>query len=67
MEKCFCVFLEGFLRIENWQRKQSYRKLKEKGKTHLKTENENWKRNIGCYSNASDGKHNLKIKAENKR
>jgi len=39
MEKYFCVFLEGFLRIENWQRKQSYRKLKKKNT--LKTENEN--------------------------
>ena len=41
MEKYFCVFREGFLRIENWQRKQSYRKLKKEGKTHLKTEKEN--------------------------
>ena len=53
MGKCFCVFLGGILRIENWQRKQSYRKTK------------NEKRNIGCYSNASDEKHNKKLK--NKR
>ena len=29
----FCVFLEGFLRIEDWQRKQSYQKLKKEKQT----------------------------------
>ena len=42
MEKYFCVFREGFSRIENWQQKQIYRKLKKKNtlKTETKTENE---------------------------
>ena len=37
MEKYFYVFLYGFLRIENWQRKQRYQKLQKKNT--LKTEN----------------------------
>ena len=39
MEKYFCVFLDGFLRIENWQRKQSYQKTEKKNtqKTESKT------------------------------
>ena len=40
MEKCFCVFQGEFLRIENWQRKQSYQKTETK-KAHLKTETKN--------------------------